>query len=191
MPNRQYGALLIGAVVSGRLSVDAGETPAKELPSGSFFEIGKDVRHTIRCLAGEQCLFWTEQPRLVSDSASVVTRGYAFLIAASEIEWTEVPEMPGTQEAIFSGYRDRGTHYTAMNRWTAGIGMRSHVRKGYIVGGVISGVVSISVDGSTEKTLGPGSFFWIPGGSKRGLRCGDRESCVFVAFQPVATDIEW
>ena len=106
-----------------------------------------------------------------------------------ELKWADVADLPGAKEAVVWGDPKKGA-YASFNRWPAGTEVPLHWHTHDNRGTVISGTLSISMDGGPAKEVGPGSYLFVPGGVKHATACKAGADCVFYAHQPGIADLK-
>ncbi|MBL8861528.1 MAG: cupin domain-containing protein [Planctomycetes bacterium] len=100
------------------------------------------------------------------------------LVAVHELEWRPLPGIAGAEQARLVGDPFQGSH-RAYFRYPVGLASPLHAHTHGDRGVVVSGTLSLAVDGAPAKRLGPGSFFSIPAGVPHVTRVEGSEPCVF------------
>jgi len=100
------------------------------------------------------------------------------LVAASELKWTALPGIPGAEQAALVGDPAKEAH-RAFFRYPVGLKSPPHTHTWGDRGVVVSGMLSLAVDGAAAKKLGPGSFFSIAAGIPHVTTVEGDVPCVF------------
>jgi quercetin dioxygenase-like cupin family protein len=131
--------------------------------------------------------------------AGVVTLGFAGLVlaakkelvtsAAEEQKWIEVPDSGGVQVTNFWGDFTKGA-YGGIAKLPAGSTHPLHTHSKDIKCVVVSGTFQVGLEGEPEKKLGPGSYFFVPGGLKHTSSCAAGAPCVLFQEQTGKFDVK-
>lgn len=113
----------------------------------------------------------------------------ATLWAAGEIKWTDVPDVKGAQQAALWGNPNKGA-YGAFNKFPRGTEIPLHTHTYDLRGVIVSGTAVIGLEGQSPKELGPGSYYFLPGGAKHTTTCKAGADCLFFSEQPGAFDVK-
>ena len=97
---------------------------------------------------------------------------------ASDIKWTPMAGLEGAQQAPLWGDPTKEAH-GILYKWAAGTKVPLHTHTFGDRGVVISGTMTLAVDGGPAKKLPPGSYFSLAGGTKHETGCEDGAPCVF------------
>jgi quercetin dioxygenase-like cupin family protein len=101
---------------------------------------------------------------------------------AADMKWVDLdPKTPGNQIADLWGDHTKGA-FGALIKFSAGFSapLHTHTYPFKIV--IVSGTFIAGPEGKPEVRLGPGSYFWQPGGNYRHTTACDKASeCVFFA----------
>ncbi len=100
------------------------------------------------------------------------------LIAVSELKWVPLPGIDGAQEALLVGDPAKEAH-RAFFKYPAGLKSPMHNHSYGDRGVIISGTLSLAVEGAPAKKLPPGSFFSIAAGIPHVTAVEGKEPCVF------------
>ncbi len=100
------------------------------------------------------------------------------LVAASELKWAALPGIPGAEFAALVGDPAKEAH-RAFFRYPVGLKSPPHTHTWGDRGVVVSGMLSLAVDGAAPKKLGPGSFFSIAAGIPHITTVEGDAPCVF------------
>jgi len=108
---------------------------------------------------------------------------------ASELKWVEAPDAKGVQQAVVWGNAQKGAH-GAFAKFAAGteVPLHTHTASGRSV--VISGTILEAQEGQNPKELGPGSYFFIPGGVKHTTGCKAGMECMIYSDWQGAFDVK-
>jgi quercetin dioxygenase-like cupin family protein len=98
--------------------------------------------------------------------------------AADEMRWEEDKRLPGVKSVLLWGDPQTGEHgILFIFHAAAATEIYTHPSVERLV--VISGTVLVSYEGSTEKSLGPGSYSEIPANTSHSAKCASEAECVF------------
>jgi len=113
----------------------------------------------------------------------------AVMKTASELKWVEQPDSKGVQQAVVWGNAQKGAH-GSFAKFAAGteVPLHTHTAGGRSV--VISGTVLEALEGQNPKELGPGSYFFIPGGVKHTTGCKAGMDCMIYSDWLGAFDLK-
>lgn len=111
------------------------------------------------------------------------------LMAAGDLKWVDVPEMKGAQQAVVTGDPTKGA-YDAFNKWPGGLEHPQHTHTLTVEAVVVSGVMTVSIDGGPVKEYPAGSYAKIPGGVKHTSGCKAGADCVFFSSQTGKFDMK-
>ena len=104
-------------------------------------------------------------------------------MAPEDLKWVDVPESGGVQVANVTGDIMKGA-YSAFAKIPAGQMHPLHTHTSETKAVVISGTFVLNVEGGTEKKLGPGSYFSVPGGLKHTSSCAPGAPCLLFQQGP-------
>ena len=112
----------------------------------------------------------------LAQSASAKKAGVAVLTPAADVKWNDVPEMAGVKMAAVQGDPAKGAHHSLL-KFTAGFSapMHHHTADHFVT--VISGTVTLTVDGKETK-LPAGSYFAFTGAKPHATACDAGADCV-------------
>jgi hypothetical protein len=105
------------------------------------------------------------------------------LWTAAEVQWSDVPEIPGARQAHLWGRP--GADHGTLNRWRANTKLPAATREQDLHVVVLAGTFTVEIQG-TYKEFGPRSFIRVPEGVTHVLGCEAAGECVFVFHQPGA-----
>jgi quercetin dioxygenase-like cupin family protein len=100
------------------------------------------------------------------------------LMAVDELKWVPMPGLPGAQEAMLFGDPTKEAH-RIFYKWAAGTKAPTHTHTSGDRGVVISGTLSLAVEGAPPKKLPAGSYFSLAGGTKHATAVEGDAPCVF------------
>lgn len=108
--------------------------------------------------------------------------------AASDIQWTENPAVPGFSIAPLWGDPNKGA-YGALKKVAGGtaLGWHTHTNAQKVV--AISGTIEFTLDGGEMKELTAGSYVYLPAKAKHHTVCKAGADCIFFEEQPGKTDV--
>jgi quercetin dioxygenase-like cupin family protein len=98
-------------------------------------------------------------------------------ISPSDLKWTETPGAQGVQVAPIRGNMTKGA-YRVMAKFPAGTKHPLHTHSGDLEVVVISGTFLYGADDASTKEFGPGSYAFIPGGTKHVSGCKAGAECI-------------
>lgn len=109
---------------------------------------------------------------------------------ASAIAWSDSPAMKGAKVAVLWGDPTKAA-YGALKKLPAGgaLALHTHPFEHKVV--TVSGTITLTVEGSAAKEMGPGSYALIPAGVKHKGECGSGADCVYLEESPGKFDIEF
>jgi quercetin dioxygenase-like cupin family protein len=102
----------------------------------------------------------------------------ATLMPASDVKWGPMEGLEGAKQAPLWGDPTKGEH-GILYQWPAGTLVPQHTHTFGDRGVVISGTMTLAVDGAPAKKLPPGSYFSLAGGVKHVTGCEEGAPCVF------------
>ena len=124
---------------------------------------------------------------IVAFTMSAAGGGKATVWPAGDIKWTENAAMKGMWIAPLWGDPSKGA-YGALKKVAAGMdfGWHTHTADQKVV--AISGAFDFQVEGQEAKVLVPGSYVFLPGGTKHHSACKAGSDCVYFEEQPGKSD---
>jgi quercetin dioxygenase-like cupin family protein len=109
------------------------------------------------------------------------------MMAPSAVEWVEI--VPGVRFAAVYGAWDKEAHGKLISI-DAGIRTPMHVHSGAYHGIVVEGIVTNPYAGEEgEVGMGPGTYWYVPGGAPHITACVSEEPCLFYTYADGAWDI--
>ena len=100
------------------------------------------------------------------------------LLAASEMKWTALPGIDGAEQVALWGDPAKGAH-RALYRFPVGLKAPLHTHTHGDRGLIVSGQLSLQLEGEAAKVLGPGSWFSMAGGTQHVTEVAGKDPCVF------------
>jgi anti-sigma factor ChrR (cupin superfamily) len=100
------------------------------------------------------------------------------LLAASEMKWMPMPGLEGAEQVTLAGDPTKEAH-RILYRWKPGIKVPQHTHTHGDRGMIVSGTLSLAIDGAAPKHLPPGSWFQLAGGTKHVTAVEGDVPCVF------------
>jgi len=100
------------------------------------------------------------------------------LIAASEMKWAPMPGLEGAQQVALFGDPTKEAH-RILYKWAPGTKAPLHTHTHGDRAVVLSGTLSLAVEGAAPKLLPPGSFFEMAGGTPHITAVEGEAPCVF------------
>jgi hypothetical protein len=120
-------------------------------------------------------LAWAEQAKSPAHKPSV--KKDMLMWSAGDLKWVSDPGAAGLQNAVLWGDPAKGPH-GAFNKFPAGFAVPLHTHKYDLRAAVVSGTMVETPEGGPAKELGPGSYFFIPGGLKHSTACKAGSECI-------------
>jgi quercetin dioxygenase-like cupin family protein len=111
------------------------------------------------------------------------------MMTPEDLKWMDVPNAQGAQVANLTGDIFKGA-YTAFAKVPAGQVHPLHTHSAEVTAIVVSGTFTVTPEGGTEKKLGPGSYFTVPGGVKHMSSCAAGAPCVLFQQGPGKFDMK-
>lgn len=109
------------------------------------------------------------------------------LMPASEMKWAPMPGLDGAQQVPLWGDPTKEAH-RILYKWAAGTKAPLHTHTYGDRGLVVSGTLSLAVEGAPAKLLPPGSYFSLAGGVQHVTAVEGKEPCVFYIEREGAFD---
>lgn len=100
------------------------------------------------------------------------------LMPASEMKWVPMPGLDGAQQVALWGDSTKEAH-RILYKWAAGTKAPVHTHTYGDRGLVVSGTLSLAVEGAAPKHLPAGSYFSLGGGVKHATAVEGDAPCVF------------
>jgi quercetin dioxygenase-like cupin family protein len=117
-------------------------------------------------------------------------RSRAVVRPASEIRWKDVPDIEGVKRSVIWGNPEK-TAYGALEKMPASASLTSHWHSYDVSVVMLSGTLVITLEGKPPQELGPGSYYFLPGGLKHTQACKGGEDCVVFVMQSGLDDTKW
>ena len=111
---------------------------------------------------------------------------------AAEMKWEELDPKgaPGVMNVDLWGDHTKGAH-GSITKFPAGWSAPLHTHTNAMKIVILSGTFIAGPEGKPEVRLGPGSYFWQPGGNYRHTTACDKASeCVFFSEMPGKFDLK-
>lgn len=108
---------------------------------------------------------------------------------AAQLKWVDVPDQKGVQEAVLWGDPAKGAH-GAQNKFAAGTEMPLHTHTASMRGVILAGTLVITPEGGKAAELGPGSYFFEPGGMNHTTGCKAGADCVVYRHMSGSFDVK-
>jgi mannose-6-phosphate isomerase-like protein (cupin superfamily) len=117
----------------------------------------------------------------------VAKGGKAVVWPAGDVKWTDSPTMKGSAIAPLWGDPNKGA-YGALKKVAAGtdLGWHTHTSEQRVIS--VSGTIDFTLEGQEMKSLTPGSYVFVPGGTKHKAVCQAGADCIWFEEQPGKTD---
>lgn len=100
------------------------------------------------------------------------------LIAADEMKWVPMPGLEGAQQVALFGDPTKEAH-RILYKWPAGTKAPLHTHTYGDRGLIVSGTLSLAVEGAAPKMLPPGSYFSLAAGTKHITAVEGTAPCIF------------
>lgn len=111
----------------------------------------------------------------------------AALIAQEDLEWVEI--IPGVEFAAVSGDWAEGAH-AKFARFAPGMVAPLHTHTHAYHGVVVQGEFTNPYSDGEGVVMGPGDYWYVPGGMAHGNECVSAEPCVFFTYSDALWDVE-
>ena len=121
--------------------------------------------------------------------AVVAKGGKAIVTPAGDVKWTENPARKGVWVAPLWGDPSKGA-YGALKKTAAGtsFGWHTHSADQKVV--AVAGTFDFQLEGdAAPKQLPPGSYVFVPAGTKHKTGCRPGADCVYFEEQPGKSDM--
>jgi quercetin dioxygenase-like cupin family protein len=102
---------------------------------------------------------------------------FVVVVSPPELKWNAPPDARGVEIATIRGNMTKGA-YRVMVKFPAGTTHPVHTHSGDVEVVVISGTFLYGADDASAKDLGPGSYAFVPGGTKHVSGCKAGAECV-------------
>lgn len=100
------------------------------------------------------------------------------LMPADGLKWAPMPGLEGAQQAQLFGDPTKEAH-RIFYKWPAGTKAPLHIHSFGDRGVIVSGTLSLAIDGAAPKMLPPGSYFSLAAGTKHVTAVEGDAPCVF------------
>lgn len=100
------------------------------------------------------------------------------LLARADLKWVPLPGIPGAEQVMLWGDTAKGPH-RAFFKFPVGLKAPLHTHSAGDRGVILSGTLSLAVEGAAPKKLGAGSYFSLPAGTPHITAVEGEEPCVF------------
>jgi anti-sigma factor ChrR (cupin superfamily) len=107
-----------------------------------------------------------------------IAAGSRVLWPASELRWEVMPGLPGALQARLWGDPAR-TDHGVLYKWKAGTDVPLHTHTFGDRGVIVSGILTLAVEGGAPREFPPGSYFSLAGGVRHATTCRQGADCVF------------
>jgi len=109
------------------------------------------------------------------------------LMPAAEMKWVPMPGLEGAQQVALWGDSTKEAH-RILYKWAKGTKAAAHTHTSGDRGLVVSGTLSLAVEGAPPKHLPAGSYFSLAGGVKHATAVEGDAPCVFYIEREGAFD---
>ena len=117
-------------------------------------------------------------PKTVEAKATPAKITGTTLWPAGDIKWSPMEGLEGAKQAPLWGDPTKEAH-GILYQWPAGTKVPLHTHTFGDRGVVISGTMTLAVEGAPPKKLPPGSYFSLAGGTQHATGCEEGAPCVF------------
>src|SRR5262245_57277888 len=100
------------------------------------------------------------------------------LLPAADMKWVPMPGLEGAMQVPLWGDPVKGAH-RILYKWPAGTKAPEHTHSHGDRGVILSGTLSLAVEGAPAKMLPPGSYFSLAAGTKHVTAVEGDQPCVF------------
>jgi quercetin dioxygenase-like cupin family protein len=123
-------------------------------------------------------------------AAAARAAGKPVLWSATDLKWADMSALKGAQVATLWGDPKSGA-YGALKKLAAGteLALHTHSQDQKVV--VVSGTITLAIEGGETKDMTAGAYSEIPGGTRHSSRCKAGADCVYFEEQPGASDIHF
>jgi quercetin dioxygenase-like cupin family protein len=153
-----------------------GRTPPK--PREHTMKRSWSTIATVSSAAATLVLLAAFQAQQRSTAPAALPIAGKLLVAPGDLKWSALPGIPGAEQAALVGDPAKEAH-RAFFRYPVGLKSPPHSHTWGDRGVVVSGMLSLAVDGAAPKRLGPGSFFSIAAGIPHVTTVEGDVPCVF------------
>ena len=130
-----------------------------------------------------------EEKKPAAPAKKPVVKKEAVLVAAGDLKWVDSADLKGASMAVVTGDPTKGA-YDAFQKWPGGFDSPPHTHTSDIEAIIVSGVMTISIDGAPAKEFPAGSYAKIPGGVPHVSGCKAGADCVFFSEQHAKFDLK-
>jgi len=109
------------------------------------------------------------------------------LMPAADMKWVPMPGLEGAQQVPLWGDPTKAAH-RILYKWAAGTKAPLHSHTNGDRGVVVSGTLSLTLEGAEPKLLPAGSYFSLAGGVKHATAVEGDAACVFYIEREGAFD---
>src|ERR1700741_340592 len=102
----------------------------------------------------------------------------ATLMPAADMKWVPMPGLEGAMQVPLWGDPTKEAH-RILYKWPAGTKAPVHTHTHGDRGVIVSGTLSLAVEGAPPKKLPAGSYFSLAGGTKHATAVEGDQPCVF------------
>ena len=144
----------------------------------------KSVVISLLMLAGV-CAFLA----LRAERASAQASKTAIVWPIADITWMDNPAVKGGKIAVLWGDPKTGA-YGSLKKLPGGttLGLHTHTSDQKVI--AIAGTIALSLEGGPSRDFAPGSYAFIPGGTKHSADCKAGADCTYFEEQPGASDLK-
>jgi quercetin dioxygenase-like cupin family protein len=124
-----------------------------------------------------------------AERASAQAGKSAIVWPIADIKWMDNPAIKGGKIAVLWGDPKAGG-YGSLKKIPGGttLGMHTHTSDQKVI--AISGTIALALDGSPSRDFAPGSYAFIPGGTKHTADCKAGADCTYFEEQPGPSDLK-
>lgn len=125
---------------------------------------------------------------LLAGPATAQTPDGAILLEVDDVEWTEI--IPGVDfGAVYGEFTEEG--HAKLVRFEPGLVSPLHTHTNAYHGVVVQGTVTNPYEGEDSPVeMGPGTYWYVPGGAAHKTGCVSEEPCLFYTHADEGWDIQ-
>lgn len=131
----------------------------------------------------------TSAPKKRGSKATSHKTAEGHLMSPRDLQWKEVKEVKGAQQAVVWGDPQKGA-YAAFDRWPGGTDVGTHTHSNDVKAAVISGTLVMTLEGGPEKELSAPSWIHTAANEVHSTKCKAGADCVFYVTQPGKFDFK-
>jgi quercetin dioxygenase-like cupin family protein len=124
-----------------------------------------------------------------AERASAQGAKSAIVWPIADIKWMDNPAIKGGKIAVLWGDPKTGG-YGSLKKLPGGatLGLHTHTSDQKVI--AIAGTIALSLEGGPSRDFAPGSYAFIPGGTKHTADCKAGADCTYFEEQPGPSDLK-